>query len=122
MAERFPDSRETEQGPEYEAAMLVDINQAAQIMFDIADRAGVDVGDGIFDSILFLGQAMTRRDPTFGHILVGKLQQRAAENLVDHHPTEAEANAHLAQQIERELANMPSQELPPQEPPAAPGT
>jgi hypothetical protein len=111
MTEQAPSPEEREQGSEYEIAKLVELNEMAQELYDIATGvhdSNVSPSDATLDVIEELALAMTRRQGVeFGKLLVRKLYERTDIRRKEApHTNEAWKHEMLAEAIDRELFRM----------------
>jgi hypothetical protein len=111
MTEQASSPEEREQGPEYEVYKLVELNEMAQELYDVATGVhGSDVApsDATLDVIEELALAMTRRQGVeFGKLLVRKLYERTDIRREEApHTNEAWKHEMLAEAIDRELFRM----------------
>jgi len=99
MSEAQTNSPEVREGKEYEAQLLVYLNELVTEMYVVAHENGPSgVSDGSIDLIGDYCEALARRDPEMGSLLETKLEQRAPlrEEVA---PAEAESHYGLASRI-----------------------
>jgi hypothetical protein len=111
MTEHAPNPEQSEQGPEYEVEKLVELNEMAQELYDVATGVhgrSAAPSDATLDAIQELALAMVRRQGVdFGKLLVRKLYERADIRREEApHTNEAWQHGVLGEAVDHELFRM----------------